>query len=273
MTDGQEPSKRQRQKERRAAKREHQQRVAMAAKRRRTAATGLVVLLVLAGVGALLAVQLGDWRERRSTVAQAEERLADFGCTPIEAMPDLGAGHFAGQAAELEASPPSDVYEHRPTTSGRHLPSVVATGVYDDYVDERLTTHNMEHGYVIVWWDPELPADEVEAIQSWASEQIDAGYEEIVAAPYNEPLPDGGSFAMTAWGHRQLCDQFDPQIAEAFLIQRHDSTDAPESLAGPHTGGNPGEFDPATQVVVFPPLGEGVPGQPLMDDPALDADE
>lgn len=270
MTDGQEPSKRQRQKERRAAKRVQQQRAAVAAKRRRTTATAAVVLLVLAGVGALVAGQVSNWRERQATVADAEERLADFGCTPLEEMADLGAGHFSGQPAELEASPPSEAYAHRPTTSGRHLPSVVATGVYDDYVDERLTTHNMEHGYVIVWWDPELPADDVEEIQTWASEQIENGYEELVAAPYNEPLPDGGSVAMTAWGHRQLCDQFDPQIAEAFLIERHDSADAPESLAGPHRGGSPGEFDPATDVVVFPPLADGVPGEEFEDDPGHD---
>jgi hypothetical protein len=266
VADGQEQSKRQRQKERRAAKRAQQQRQAAAAKRRRTFATIGIVVLVLAGIGVLVAGQVQGWLDRRATVAASEDRLADFGCTPIEEMPHLGAGHFGGQADELAAAPPEAIYDHRPTTSGQHLGLVAVTGVYDDYVDERLTTHNLEHGYVVMWWDPELADGEVEELKSWASEKIDGGYDHLIAAPYNEPLPDGGKIAFTSWDHRQLCDEFDPQVAEAFLIERHNSPDVPEAGAGPHHGERDGELDPATDAVVFPPFSDAVPGAPAMED-------
>lgn len=269
MSEDQEQTKRQRQKERRAAKRAEEQRAAETAKRRRTMATVGVVVLVVAGIGALLSGQIRGFLDRRSVVAEAEERLADFGCTPIEEMEQLGGSHFPGDASseQLAGLSPDVIYDHLPTTSGRHFGQVTVTGVYDDYIDERLTTHNMEHGYVIMWWDPDLPEAEVAELSDWASEQIDGRYEKLIAAPYNKPLPDGASVALTAWDHRQVCDDFDPGIAEAFLVELHDAPDVPEAGQPPHRGGAPGELDPADDAVVFSPFADAVPGAPAaMDD-------
>lgn len=268
MSDGEEQSKRQRQKDRRAAKRAEQQRALAAAKRRRMLATVGVVVLALVGIGALLSGQIRGFFERREVVAEAEERREELGCTEIEEMEDLGAGHFPQDASadDLAEVPPDAIYDHRPTTSGPHFGQVLVTGAYDDYVDERLTTHNMEHGYVIAWWDPELPEPEAEAIRSWAAERIDDGREHMIAAPYNEPLPDGASVAFTAWGYRQVCEGFDETIGDAFLAERHNAPDVPEAGAGPHLGGAAGEVDPATDAVVFSPFTDAVPGAAAMED-------
>lgn len=272
MSDAEEQSKRQRQKERRAAKRAEQQKALAAAKRRRTMATIGVVVLALVGIGALLSGQIRGFFERREVVAEAEELREELGCTGIEEMEDLEAGHFPADASaeQLAQVPPEAIYDHRPTTSGEHFGQTLVTGVYDDYVDERLTTHNMEHGYVIVWWDPDLSDSEVDAIQSWASERIDDGQEKLIAAPYSEPLPDGGSVAMTSWRYRQLCDSFDETIGDAFLAERHNSPEAPESAIPPHRGGAETELDPAEDAAVFSPFTEAVPGGPAMDDPNAD---
>lgn len=247
-------TKRERQKARRAKRQEAERAAAARSRRTRLLATALVVALVVGGIGFFVQQMLASRAEEQALIEDAMARLDELGCTTDEEMPSQGAGHFGG--AEVAANPPETVYEHLPTTSGRHVGNVVVTGVYEDYVDERVTTHNLEHGYVVAWYDEDADPEQVAALKAFAQERIDDGDEDLVVAPYNQALDDDANFAFVSWERRQLCESFDEGIMLNFVNEHMNDQRAPEAAAGPHRGGRQGELDPAEEPVVLPPLGD-----------------
>ncbi|MDP8977483.1 MAG: DUF3105 domain-containing protein, partial [Actinomycetota bacterium] len=220
---------------------------------------------VLGAVAALLAGFAVQQSLSRSEDAQARERevaarLDELGCTRIERMADQGQGHFE-TAAQLAANPPEAIYPQRPGSSGMHIGSVVATGVYDKPVDERVVVHNLEHGYVAFWHDASADPAAVGRLEDFARERIDGGFSKIVVAEFPGDLPDGASFAAVAWGYRQLCEDFDAEVAQVFLDRRHDSPSVPEPGVPAHGGAGQGIIDPDTVdgPLLFPPLGRAAP--------------
>ena len=169
-------------------------------------------------------------------------------------MPHLGAGHFAGMEQMAEA-PPDVVYPDRPTTSGIHMNNVAISGVYDKVVDERLLVHNLEHGYVNIFYDQDAPEDQVAQLKAFAREQIDAGrHEKIVVSAWKAELEDDANFAMVAWGVRQQCRDFDEGVVLNFLREHHYlAGEAPERDVRPHLDEG---IDPDAEEgdVLFPPL-------------------
>lgn len=248
-------SKRERQKQRRQQKLAEQAAAARAARSRRLLATGLVVIVVLAVVAFFGLNFLSERRANQAAIAAAAARQDELGCTDIESIPDEGQGHLDG--GQYAANPPDVLYSSRPATSGQHSPGVVSSGVFDKVIDERLTTHNLEHGYVTFWYDEDAPQDQVEALKMFANEQLEGSYPKIIVAEYFESLPDDVNFSTVAWGFRQDCEQFDEGTGLAFLTEHHGlSGIAPEKNLPAHLGGGQGVLDPAQQEgpVLLPPL-------------------
>ncbi len=175
-------------------------------------------------------------------------------------MPIQGRAHFQSRR-ELAANPPRRIYPRRPGSSGTHLGTLVTTGVYDKPIDERIVVHNLEHGYVAFWHDGSADPGAVGRLQDFARDSIEAGFSKVVAAEYPGELPDGASFATVAWGNRQLCDDFDPDVAQIFLEDLHDSPSVPEAGVPAHLSVGPGIIDPDTVdgPLLFPPLGRADP--------------
>jgi hypothetical protein len=270
--DDQSLSKRQRQKQRRQQKLQAQQAARQAARRRRVLTTGLIVAVLLGVTGAFVYSIVDDRLEERRLVAEASERLGELGCTEIVEEPILGAAHIPdGQEA---ANPPDELYPVRPTTSGTHFGAWAITGVYDKVIDERLLVHNLEHGYVNIFYDQDAPADQVEALKDFAREQIDSGrYEKIIVSEWKAGLDDAENFVLTAWGARQHCRDFDEGVVLNFLREWHHlSGNAPERTVAAHfdVGLDPesveGDF-------LFPPLDDRDGVEEMTDDDAEGEDE
>lgn len=254
-TQDTQPTKRERQKQRRDAKRAEQQRRLARARRNRLIVLGVVAVVVLAALGVVIQSRLAAQREREENIAAAQARLAGLGCTEITEMEDLGGGHLT-DAQQLAASPPEAIYPDRPASSGLHLGAVAMSGVYDKQIDERLLVHNLEHGYVNVYYDADAPPEQVEDLKAFAGEQIDGDRPEMVVAPYAEAMQGDANFAFVAWNFRQLCRDFDTDVLRSFLDQHYNGQAAPERFAGPHRGNAAGEIDPNAQEgpLLFPPL-------------------
>lgn len=261
MSEDQYTSKRERQKARRAQRLEREARQQKVANRRQRLVYGVVVVVVLAVIGGLVLTQITS---RRQASAQAEEvagRLEELGCTEDTAMPDLGGGHIPGAPAALAAEPPELIYTGtpelpgEPPSSGRHLAQVAPTGVYDVPIDPRLTTHNLEHGYIIAHYAPDAPEDQVAELKAWAQEQIDGDFPKMIVTEYYTDLPGDANFSYTAWFRRQTCDTFDADVAEVFARAHHGlSGDAPEKTVAPHNAGAGGVIDPEGEPLLLPPL-------------------
>lgn len=262
MSDEEALSKRERQKARRQERLQQQRAAAEKARRSR--------LTVLIAIALIMAVGIGYLVFDRAAQRQAVAALIDeMGCTPAEAQPDEGEGHFQ-TVEELTTNPPQELYADGLGTSGMHVGQVVRTGVYDVQVDQRLVVHNLEHGYVGFWFDAGADPEQVSELKEWARRQIDRGRQKVVVAEIHEELPGEANFAAVTWENRQLCEGFAPEIAEAFLDRFHGNAAAPEALVAPHVG--EGFIDPEEigGPVLYPPLGDFGVGA---GDPSLGEDD
>jgi hypothetical protein len=124
-------------------------------------------------------------------------------------------------------------YNSNPPTSGRHYAATLDPGFYEsgqvnDPHPEGFLVHNLEHGYVIFWYNCSLLT---ESDCSALKEQIKGVMEaennfKVIAFPWESiDVP----VVMTSWGRIQSFDEFDPQQAQEF-VQRNRNK-APEPFA------------------------------------------
>ena len=271
MSAEQPQSKRERQKARRDVKLA-QQRIADAkARRNRMIAFGLLGVLFLGLIGAAV------WNNRREAAKAEQERqevasqLEELGCTQDESVEDAGQGHL--DSAALADSAPETLYPDRPATSGTHFSNWVITGVYDQLIDERVLVHNMEHGYVVAYYDEGAAEDQVTALKSYAQQRIDDNLPKIVVAPWDGELPQDANFAYTAWNFRQMCEEYNEGVFKLFAEAHHSGKGvAPEKGLPPHTSPESG-IDPGDEPYLLPPLGsQAVPSEGMSEGAGNEAD-
>ncbi len=110
-----------------------------------------------------------------------------------------------------------------PPMGGPHAPVWQNCGIYDTPVAGQYAIHSMEHGAVWITYNPDLPADEIAALQNMAR-----GESYMLLNPY----PDQTSpIVMTVWDRQLALDSVaDGRVAE--FVDRYKSSRGPESGAG-----------------------------------------
>ena len=171
------------------------------ARRRKALRTRVVVGgVVLLLIGAVAAVVINNRRSSSETVSRLEAGSCQF---DRSADPDAGAGrnHVA-----------SPTYEVNPPAGGNHLPTPAPAGTYtpQNTPPDGQVVHSMEHGYVIVWYRPDLAAD----AQTQVRQVTDKYAKDVLVVP-RASLPK--PVAATAWGRRLLCDRVEPAALELFV--------------------------------------------------------
>jgi hypothetical protein len=171
----------------------------------------------------------GESRRLRAEAAEAAERL---GCSDIQELRNEGREHLG------PGEPPPN-YGTTPGTSGKHGggPLPPDPSVYDQPFDENLEAqaiHNLEHGYVLIYYrqdgDAALAENVVDALAELAN-----GENKVLMAPYPE-LPEGRSLALAAWTRLQTCPTVTDAdgvlaIASGFISQFRGGGEAPEPSA------------------------------------------
>ncbi len=152
------------------------------------------------------------------------------GCTPPDGPSTPASDAPGGQHL---AAGESHTYDQHPATSGLHDPNSLPAEphVYESPVTETLAVHNLEHGYILVYYTADgtdaLPADVVARLASFARAET-----KVIMAPYPD-LPTGTSFAVAAWNKLWECpptvtaDQA-RAIASGFVQAFRATTNAPE---------------------------------------------
>ena len=141
-----------------------------------------------------------------------------------------------------EQAPPVDVLYTggRPTASGLHFAQVNPAGGFDSPVDERATTHNLEHGAAVLWYDPNVATEaDIAEATAWAEARSAAGFrpsavsgQGIIVSPYEQALDSGKAFAFRAWVATLDCDEFVEDVADAFLLDHYGGHGASPEGAG-----------------------------------------
>lgn len=108
-------------------------------------------------------------------------------------------------------------YERVPPTSGPHYSDVVTPGFYKRDPPLGALVHNLEHGAVVVYYDPGAITEAArESLAAFADEHTDP-WAHVVVAP--SPAADPAPYTLTAWRHRLRLQEYDPRAVRAFLAE------------------------------------------------------
>lgn len=168
---------------------------------------GLVIIAAVALVGYLLWVAV---------------RPAEGTAVPLEGEEHIQAGT-------------DPQYASNPPTSGKHYEEELPAGFYEEAdlepflpFPEGFAVHNLEHGYIIFWYNCEV-IDEVacEQLKSDIRNFIDQSLtKKLLALPWHDTeIP----LVLTSWGYRLEMPAFDAGRASAFIAAN--ASKAPEPNA------------------------------------------
>lgn len=147
------------------------------------------LLYLVAGSGVLaLAVVLAVIFLAGGGSSSEASVLEKAGCT-LKSFPALANKSDHSDVPTLETKPKWNSF---PPTSGPHYGVPAVWGSYDEPVPLVQTTHNLEHGGIVILYGKAVPDDEVEKIRAWYGDDPNA----LVVAPLDQL---GAKIALTAW--------------------------------------------------------------------------
>lgn len=119
-----------------------------------------------------------------------------------EVFADLGGGHLA-------PDDPLPAYNSSPATSGPHAPSPATCGIYTEELADVVLVHNLEHGTVVVQYQPDLSEADLTSLQAFARS---AGTHILIAPRVDLPAP----IVMTGWTRMLKMDTLDLNTLDVF---------------------------------------------------------
>lgn len=162
-----------------------------------------------------------------------------------EIQPDDGGAHVTpgvdcrnpaneNQAAECGGADP---YSSVPAVSGPMAGSVANWGVYTTPQLETELVHNVEHGGIVIWYDPErVDADAIDVLTRYVNTQVASGISgrfKFILTPWggSEELP--APIVVTAWRHILELDEADTAAIDEFARARYGRSPEPNGGPGP----------------------------------------
>lgn len=226
----------------RRARLEEMRREQKARERRRTLlVVGTAGVLVLALVGAVTVVLRDHVRQQDPALVGVAAGAA--GCDPVITDPTSGSQVHVGPGTD-KADVTKVSYQQVPPSSGEHYaaPQYPSVGFYTDKDKPKVEAlvHNLEHGYTIVWYTPDLPQAQQDELRRLADlirddEKTYAGKFIVTAwdSAYGT-FPAGKKVGISHWGakngYRQLCSTVSGEVVRDFM-EAHPWTNAPEPNA------------------------------------------
>ena len=220
-------SKKLEQKQQRREAEERRNQEAKRQQRKRNMITLGIAVLVIALVAALV---ISDRKKAEGPVGVAAEE-AD--CTEKEEFEAAGAEHIAEGA-------PHEPYNSTPPTNGPHHDSPAQAGFSAEPIEPEHLVHNLEHGMIVIWYNPGAPQELKDQLQAVVEQEFAA----TVAAPF-EGLDK--NFYLSAWnklpsdgedsegtGYTIGCDAVAQEVIDDF--RREHQGKGPEAVTPPFKG-------------------------------------
>jgi hypothetical protein len=156
--------------------------------------------LIWSGIGLVVLVVIGYFLWQGARPAAGEP------VSIMDSSPHIPTGSDPGE------------YNSDPPTTGLHYAEEAAGGFYDENIyayPAGYLVHNLEHGYVIFWYNCELLDESgcTELKSGIRAVMDELGGFKVIAYPWNSidvPL------VMTSWGRIQRFETFDAEQAKAF---------------------------------------------------------
>ncbi|MBN1372173.1 MAG: DUF3105 domain-containing protein [Anaerolineaceae bacterium] len=124
-------------------------------------------------------------------------------------------------------------YAQNPPAGGQHNPAWQNCGVYSEPIQNENAVHSLEHGAIWITYQPDLPADQLEQLQTLTRR---SGYR--LLSPYpGLPAP----IVASAWGYQVQLEQADDPRLLTFIRKYEQNPLGPEPGAACTGGvGKPG---------------------------------
>jgi hypothetical protein len=129
---------------------------------------------------------------------------------PGEFYPNQGHTHIA------TVDTPHPPYNSNPPTSGWHVAQVARAGTYDYELPDALLVHNLEDGYVVLYYKMGTDEENAERIQNL--ENPTSGFNRVVIVPRTNME---ATYALTAWTRLDKFDDFDEARVRRFVEAYH----------------------------------------------------
>lgn len=140
-------------------------------------------------------------------------------------QPDDGGEH-------VPSCEPGD-YSSTPATSGCHLDTPAEWGVYSAPQDEVRLIHNLEHGGIVIWYQPDVLEDsQVDQLRNLVGAMTGprATHYKVILSPWDGPDFER-PIAVTAWRQLMYLDEADTGAINDFIADHY--LKAPEPNGGP----------------------------------------
>lgn len=208
----------------------------------------ITVCVVLAGLLLAYPVSMfvSDLRLKNTPRNELGASLAEAGCAPAEENPATGNQEHVPDGTPVD-------YDRLPPDSGPHYnhwaPFTTRFYAPEDRPDIQELVHNLEHGYTIVWYNPDMDSQQVKELRQISRTFGDEMVDKFIAAPWTEadgaPFPDGTNLTMTRWyanpenpanaaeqkGVRQNCGQVSGEALAQFM-EDYPQASSPEPNGG-----------------------------------------
>lgn len=142
---------------------------------------------------------------------------------------DRGGGHVS-DGTDVRAGDPA-AYASSPATSGPHWGSTANWGVYTDPQAESQLVHNLEHGGIVIWYQPDQVDDAtLTQLTDWVNSQVRSTRFKVILTPW-AGADLGHPIAVTAWNYLLYQDALDLSQIQGFMDAHYGR--APEPNGGP----------------------------------------
>jgi hypothetical protein len=148
------------------------------------AAAGVLVVAAAAAAAVVLT--------RSDPSVAATMRAAGCSYADVVPYPPRDAATKADYHDDLPTLTTTPHWSTFPPSGGSHFRLWATWGFYTEPVNPRMVVHNEEHGGVIIWWGPQVPASTVAQLRRF--------YDEQPVAVFGTPIAGlGNKLALTAW--------------------------------------------------------------------------
>nr|WP_239579757.1 DUF3105 domain-containing protein [Microlunatus panaciterrae] len=185
---------------------------------------------------------------RSASIAELGLSPAAAACQPVQENPATGNQQHVADGTKVN-------YDRLPPDSGAHLNHWAPFAKKFYTAEERPVVeelvHNLEHGYTIAWYNPDMPKDQLKDLE-WIAKTFNGGdyvKDKFIAAPWTpadgKAFPAGQNIILTHWyanpqdpgnaatqkGVRMGCGGVSGQAIKDFMA-KYPSTSAPEPQGG-----------------------------------------
>lgn len=112
-------------------------------------------------------------------------------------------------------------YEQSPPVGGQHWPQWQNCGVYPDPITPEFGVHALEHGAVWINYDPELPQEEVDVLESFYNPG-----DYVLVTPYEGEME--APIVASSWERRLAVESADDENLSRYVQMYERGTDVPE---------------------------------------------